>query len=211
MIINTYLPTSRFLKVVHNLFWAARGHERDGAVHVRDHYPAFLPNRCCKPYRQLAFLTLTIIECNVTLKAPYGELSLELHCIVKYSQSESTIAVVYILRYATGSFPSLLYSYAGSFWGLSKSAQKLFNSCECLRTVPITSVDFPMISEQFRRFSKIFKNFKNLITPEKQFWTVCKDFPKNMKKINRKGSCVYGKDKWRMAYSMVSHSKALHN
>ena len=76
---------------------------------------------------------------------------------------------LYILRYATGSIPLFfpVITCAQQFTGVhlrtsQKPAPKLFNSCEPLRTFPITSGNFPEISEHFRRFPKFLKNHKNI-------------------------------------------------
>ena len=87
------------------------------------------------------------------------------------------------LRYTTGSIPLYfpVITCAQQFTGVhlrtpQKPAAKLFNSCEPLRlTFPITSGDFPKISEHFRRFPKILKNHKNIW---KLFLNRFRSFPK---------------------------------
>ena len=65
-----------------------------------------------------------------------------------------------ILQYATGSIP-LFFSVitcAQQFTGvLLRTSPKFLNSCEPVRTSPITTGNFPMISEHFQRFSENFK------------------------------------------------------
>ena len=91
---------------------------------------------------------------------------------------------LHILRYATGSIPLYfpVITCAQQFtWVHLRTSQKptpkLFNSCEPLRTFPITSGNFPKISEQFRRPPKIFRKFWKIIkTSENYFWTSSEEF-----------------------------------
>ena len=75
--------------------------------------------------------------------------------------------LLHILGYATGNSIPLYFpviTCVQQFTGVhlrtsQKPAPKLFNSYEPLRTFPITSRNFPKISEHFRRFPKIFRKF----------------------------------------------------
>ena len=73
--------------------------------------------------------------------------------------------ILHILRYRTGNIPlyfPVIPCAQQICWGLFedflKSVAKLFNSCKRLRTVPVTSANFRVISVHFRRFPKIFQN-----------------------------------------------------
>ena len=102
---------------------------------------------------------------------------------LKNTANQRTGLSLHILRYATGSmrwvvlhstFPSLLTRNSLLAVHLRTSQNpvlKLFNSCEQLRTIPIMSGKFSIISEHFRRFSG---NFKKIIKISKN----CFLFPK---------------------------------
>ena len=86
---------------------------------------------------------------------------------LKYTANQRPELLLHILQYATGSTPLYfpVITCAQQFTEIllrtsQKSDPKLFNSYEPLRTFPITSRNFPMIFEHFRRFCKRF--FENL-------------------------------------------------
>ena len=100
---------------------------------------------------------------------------------------------LHILRYATGNmqrvvfhstFPSLLAR--NSLLGSSKSAPRLFNSCEPLRTFPITSGNFPKISKHFRRFPKISEDFPKILKNHKAPGNTIELFPKFSKSFTNR-------------------------
>ena len=122
---------------------------------------------CCDLLLVLYFAVLccAILYCTVLCCAVlYCTLS---HAL-KNTANQRPGLPLHILRYATGSIP--LYSpvipCAQQLTGVhlrtsQKRAPKPFNSCEPLRTFPITSGNrfrsFPNTYEDFRRFSENFK------------------------------------------------------
>ena len=92
------------------------------------------------------------------------------HCITTLSYTLKNTAnqrpgfPLHILRYATGSIPLYfpIITCAQQFTGIhlrtsQKPTPKLFNSCVPLQTFPITSGNFPNISEDSQRFSRNFQ------------------------------------------------------
>ena len=71
---------------------------------------------------------------------------------------------LHILRYATSNMQrKIAQQFTGVHLRTSQMPPpKLFNSCQPLRTFPITSGNFPKISEHFQRFSEVKLNFKNV-------------------------------------------------
>ena len=98
---------------------------------------------------------------------------------LKNTANQSPGLPLHILQHTTASIPLYfpVISCAQQFTGVhlrtsQKPAPKLFNSCEQLRTFPITS------GNRFRRFSE---NFKIIKTSENYFLTVSegfREFPK---------------------------------
>ena len=127
-----------------------------------------------------AVLYCTVLCCDLLLVLYFAVLC----CAVQYCTLSHALKntanqrpglPLHILRYATGSIPLYfpVIPCAQQLTGVhlrtsQKRAPKPFNSCEPLRTFPITSGNrfrrFPNTYEDFRRFSenfKVIKTYKN--------------------------------------------------
>ena len=106
----------------------------------------------------------------------------------------------------------------GPFEDFSKISSEAFQH---LRTITNSSDYVRKFSDDFWTLPKISKDFMKILKNHKNIWLTLLDrrfrsFLKIFGNFERfrsqdKGSCVYGKYKWRVAYATVSHSKALHN